>query len=260
MPFASASDTRLYYEVHGEGPWLVLAHGAGGNHLSWWQQVPAFRRSHRCLVLDQRGFGLSRAAADPSRLASDLLAVLDHAGVDRAVLVGQSMGGWAVSGAAILAPERVAGVLLAGTLGGLHDDAMLADLAAHHRGVPGFDPHLALAPDFPAEDPERTFLYDEIAGLSSPPTERFLQELLAIRFRPEAIAAPVCFVAGAQDRLFPLGLVRRAHARVPGAELVVVPEAGHSAYFERPADFNRALAGFIERLDCSGSTTPTDGR
>ncbi len=248
MPFAHSGGARIYYEVHGEGPWLVLAHGAGGNHLSWWQQVPAFRESHRCLLLDQRGFGLSGAAADPSLLAADLLAVLDHAGAERATLVGQSMGGWAVAGAAALAPERAEGLLLAGTLGGLHDDGILADLAAHHRGVPGFDPHLALAPAFPAEDPARTFLYDEIAGLSAPPTARFLQELLALRVRPDAIHCPVCFVAGAQDQLFPLDLIRRAHARMPGAELSVVAEAGHSAYFERPAEFNRALAAFLERI------------
>ena len=49
----------MYYEVHGEGPWLAFAHGAGGNHLSWWQQVPYFMRWFECVTVDQRGFGLS---------------------------------------------------------------------------------------------------------------------------------------------------------------------------------------------------------
>ena len=55
MPTVDVPGAALYYETHGAGPWLVFAHGAGGNHLSWWQQVPAFAGRFRCLVYDQRG-------------------------------------------------------------------------------------------------------------------------------------------------------------------------------------------------------------
>ena len=60
MALAKINGIELYYEVHGEGPALVLAHGAGGNHLSWWQQVPVLAQSYRCVTFDHRGFGLSR--------------------------------------------------------------------------------------------------------------------------------------------------------------------------------------------------------
>jgi 3-oxoadipate enol-lactonase len=249
MPHASIRGISLYYEVHGDGPWLVFVHGAGGNHLSWWQQVPAFRGSRRCLVYDQRGFGASNALASPPDLTPDLDALLDQLGVERAVLVGQSMGGWSAVGAALSRPERVAGLLLTGTLAGLTDDDMIAQLAALHAGTKGFDPLKALAPDYPRLEPERTFLYEQISALNPPPTPGNLVSLLGIRHSERAaeLRCPVTMVAGAVDQLFPLSLVRKAHAKLSDAELVVVPDAGHSVYFERPFTLNRAISGLLAR-------------
>src|SRR5262245_27809158 len=162
MPVAEVPGASLYYEVHGTGPWLAFAHGAAGNHLSWWQQVPVFAPRFRCLVYDQPGFGRSTAdgGPDPARFGSHLLALLDHVGAERAALVGQSMGGWTALGAARAAPARVTRLVLTGTLAGLTDDAMLARLFALHRGTSGVEGRRALAPDFPERDPERTFLYE----------------------------------------------------------------------------------------------------
>jgi 3-oxoadipate enol-lactonase len=249
MPLTSLRGISLYYETHGDGPWLVLVHGAGGNHLSWWQQVPAFRASRRCLIFDQRGFGASTGPASPPDLTPDLDALLDHLGVERAVLVGQSMGGWSVLGAALQRPERVAGLLLTGTLAGLTDDDMIAELAALHAGAKGFEPLKALAPDYPRLEPERTFLYEQVSALNPPPTATTLVSLLGIRYSDRAaeLRCPVAIVAGAVDQLFPLSLVRKAHAKLPGAEIVVVPDAGHSVYFERPFALNRALSDLLAR-------------
>ena len=60
-------DASLYYEIHGDGPWMVFAHGAGGNSLSWWQQVPVFAPRYRCLVYDQRGWGRHGPGVNPCR-------------------------------------------------------------------------------------------------------------------------------------------------------------------------------------------------
>lgn len=65
MPKAQVNGIELYYEVHGEGPPIVFAHGAGGNHLSWWQQVPFFTaQGYRCVTFDHRAFGQSLDGAD----------------------------------------------------------------------------------------------------------------------------------------------------------------------------------------------------
>ena len=66
MAFASINGIDLYYETHGKGPAVVFAHGAGGNHLSWWQQVPVFAEEYRCISVDHRGFGQSPDVARQS--------------------------------------------------------------------------------------------------------------------------------------------------------------------------------------------------
>ena len=80
MPFVQRPYTTLYYESHGEGPAVTFLHGAGGNHISWWQQVPVFSQRYRCITIDHRGFGRS---TDPDKLGStryveDLEALLDR--------------------------------------------------------------------------------------------------------------------------------------------------------------------------------------
>jgi 3-oxoadipate enol-lactonase len=251
MPIMDVPGASLYYETHGAGPWLVFAHGAGGNHLSWWQQVPVFASRFRCVIYDQRGWGRSTCAGppDPAAFAVDLTAVLERLGVEDATLVGQSMGGWTVLGTALAAPDRVARLVLTSTLAGLTDDATVAGLlaAVAESTATALDGHVALAADFPVREPVRTFLFDQIAGLNPPLTADFLRALIRLRYTgaPHASSVSTCFIAGAEDRLFPLALIRQAHARVPGAALVVVPEAGHSVYFERPDAFNAALATFL---------------
>jgi len=248
--YADVPGARLYYEAHGNGPWLVFVHGAGGNRLSWWQQVPRFASRFRCLVYDQRGWGRSTCAGppDPAHFAGDLLGLLDYVGAERATLVGQSMGGWSVLGCALAAPERVARLVLTGTLAGLTDDALFARLVALHRARPPGDWRAALAPDFPIRDPARTFLYEQIAAENPAVAPDLLRALMAVRYVPEPgrLRMPILMVAGEQDQLFPLELVRAAHAKLPGAQLAVIPAAGHSAYFECPDEFNRALAGFLD--------------
>ena len=123
MAFMVNDGFRLYYEdTGGNAPTIVFLHGAGGNHLSWWQQVPVFAEEYRCVTLDQRGFGQSPDVAGgpgPAALASDALAVLDHLQIARAAVIAQSMGGWAAVGAAVRAPERFWAIVLANTVGNL---------------------------------------------------------------------------------------------------------------------------------------------
>ena len=117
----SLGDFDLYYEVHGEGPPVVFAHGVGGTHLSWWQQIPAMSDHFQCVTFDHRGFGYSRDVGDhpgSEAFIDDLHALLDHLGIDRVGLIGQSMGGRTVLGFASAYPERVSALILCDTTGG----------------------------------------------------------------------------------------------------------------------------------------------
>src|SRR5262245_20733114 len=96
MPKAQINGITLYYEVHGQGSAVDFTHGAGGNHLSWWQQVPVLARQYRCITFDHRGFGQSLDAPNGSgsqAFVEDLKALLDLLEIERAALVAQSMGG-----------------------------------------------------------------------------------------------------------------------------------------------------------------------
>src|SRR5579863_8646988 len=188
----------LYFERTGAGPALIFLHGLGGNHLSWWQQIPYFMRWYECVALDQRGFGLS---ADPEDLFNaahpgDLAALLDKLGIERAVLIGQSMGGWTIVGYALEHPERVAAMVMADTHGGIVTPPMQRHFEAPAGGRAALDPNPPIgslptyASDYFARRPELAFLYDELRILGArPPADAFFRigarryDLSAVRER-----------------------------------------------------------------------------
>lgn len=258
MPYAPAGDAELYYELHGpkpgEAPALVFAHGIGGNHLSWWQQVPHFRTRFTCLVFDHRGFGISRAPSGEivgATFADDLRAVLDHAGIGRATLVAQSMGGWSCLRFAIEHPDRVEQLVMCDTHGGLRTaeiDAALANAgltASAPRGV-----HPAAGARMFEEQPQAYFLFSAIGAINP---ERSVADMNAIisaagtRSREDvaALRIPVLFISGEEDIVIPPRVIDLAAACIARARVERVPLAGHSVYFERPDEFNTLVERFL---------------
>lgn len=255
MPYARVNGIDLYYESHGEGPAVVFLHGRGGNHLAWYQQVAAFRDRYRCIAIDHREFGLSREAPDgPGRSAfvEDLRQLLEQLGVQRACLVGQSMGGFTALGYATQFPERVSGIVLSDTSGGVRDERILA---AFRRSLPALPPDVAiraLSEGFRKRDPVQSFLYAEIGRLA-PPVRESLEGLLTSEDGPSAqelrgFSVPTLVLVGEDDIVVPPDIARIVAECIPGARLAIVPGAGHSVYFEKPAEFNQHLGEFLETL------------
>ena len=178
MPYLRVHEIDLYYEVHGEGPPLVFAHGAGGNHLVWWQQVPEFARDYRVITFDHRAFGLSRDVPHgPGRRAFplDLHALLDHLGVREFAIVAHSMGGRTATPFLWLFPDRMRALVLSGTIGGALTDEVRAIQAAHAEGVAGQSLRSrALRPGIDREDPRRAHLFHAISRLNPPRGRDFL--------------------------------------------------------------------------------------
>jgi 3-oxoadipate enol-lactonase len=259
MPYAEAGGTRLYYERHGpkpgEAPAIVFAHGAGGNHLSWWQQVPHFRDRYTCVVFDHRGYGQS-GDSDPPRIGAafvdDLRGLLDHLGIDRAHLVAQSMGGWTCLGFALRYPHRVEKLVMCDTHGGLLSDAVRAAFAADPRPaepLPDFI-HVAAGARMHREQPALHFLYTEMDALNEPRSREEIGAILRAAGSPSAddVAAldiPVLFIAGEEDPLIPPPVLEVAAKHFRGAHVVRVAEAGHSVYFERAEQFNAIVDHFL---------------
>ena len=256
MPFLDRGDASIYYDVTGSGPALVFAHGLGGNHLSWWQQVPHFQDRYTCVTFAHRGFAPSPESAGgpgPDAFVDDLAALLDHLGLEDVRLVGQSMGGWTCLGYALRHPERVRALVLACTTGTLADPALDAIFARHAgreaslfaRGI-----HPAAGERMAREQPAMHHLYRAIDALSHDLDKQTVRaKLWALRTTPVATVAalpvPTLCLTGEEDIVIPSEAVAFLAAHLPHAQLARVPEAGHSVYFERPHVFNQLVDAFL---------------
>jgi len=254
MPLARINGIELYYEIHGEGPALVLAHGGGGSHLSWWQQIPVLSRQFRCITFDHRGFGYSRDLPDGGGakcFVEDLRGLLDHLGIQQASLAGQSMGGWTVLGFAAAYPERTSALVLCDTTAGIDDADVIREQAALREMTKGGLAQVltrAYAADFPQRDPVRGFLYQQISGLNLHVPSNLLQVLMSMKHSVDNIVAkrvPTMLLVGEEDVLAPPKVMELMARRIPQSRLVRVAGAGHSVYFERPEEFNSILSGFL---------------
>ena len=257
---------RLYYEDNSSGrnlPAILFLHGAGGNHLSWWQQVPAFVKEYRCITVDQRGFGRSLDVPDgpgPKALAGDTLALLDHLGLDHVAIVAQSMGGWAAVGAAIQQPQRFWAIVLANTHGGLADPEIAALKKKLQRArVEGStvlqqDASLirgALGATFQKSDHTRTFLYAQLRGLNEPLMNEVRNSLDRMNTPVEQYSTcgiPTLFITSEEDILISPKLLKLLQSKVPSSRLLYIPKTGHSVYFEQPKLFNREVKTFLSSI------------
>lgn len=252
MPEVASDGATIHYQTWGEGPAVVFAHGAGGNRLSWWQQIPVFARSHRVLAFDHRGFGRSPCREfHPRHFVADLEAVLADAGIERTALVCQSMGGWTGLPFALRHPGRVSALVLACTPGGYHNAEVAAAIASlgERLGAASLGHTPALGASFVRRRPDLRFLYDEIGALNSvdlaAAARLFDPEVRLGPADVEKLSAPLLMLTGEEDLLFPPGVMRSVAGELPGARLELIPDTGHSIYFERPELFNRLVGEFV---------------
>ena len=242
---------EMFYECHGTGPAVVFAHGAGGTHLSWWQQIPFFSEHFQCVTFDHRGFGRSRDVGDKPGQRSfvqDLRNLLDHLDIQKAALVGQSMGGWTALGFASSFPERVTALVMCDSPGGYTNSEVDRLMAARSEDREAF------AKSFSEQEPELAFLYEEIRRSTVDRTSDDWSNLRRGLFSAPVDASrvieneiPTLFVVGEEDSIFPPELIEAVHRDIPGSELAIIPDAGHSVYFERPKVFNRLVKEFLKR-------------
>jgi 3-oxoadipate enol-lactonase len=250
MPKAQVNGVALYYEVHGNGPAVVFAHGAGGNHLSWWQQVPVLARQYRCISFDHRGFGQSHDVPNgpgSQAFVEDLKNLLDHLEIERAALVAQSMGGRACLGLTLAYPERVQALVMADTTGGF-SDARMAQLRAEGEAAlaEADPPPRTYARHFPQEQPAQAFLYEQIRALNPPRHEVPVPGPIAEQVR--ALQTPTLLIVGEHDVIAPPAIMKMFQSYIPHARLAEVAGAGHSVYFEKPAEFNRLVLEFLTEV------------
>lgn len=270
MPHLPLDDGfQLYFEVHGPppgtAPAVLLAHGAGGNTLVWWQQLPAFAERYTTIAFDHRAFGRSPDIEEgPGRIAfgTDTLALIDHVGVGKVHFIAHSMGGRTAFGLFTRAPERVASLTYSGTNGGVQDDhARTRKVELEEEGFfAGSLLRRALAEDTYERTPELAFLYRQLRGINPPRPRDFLAPFPrrmnyrgSTSTRLSESGIPILWLVGEHDRVVAPELIRRSHELTPGSRFQLIPGAGHSSYFEQPEAWNSAVLDFIDEVE-RGST------
>lgn len=250
MPYVNAGESRLYYEQYGEGVPVVLAHGVGGNHASWFNQIPTLSKSYRVISIDQRAFGNSTDAEGLGRSAfvDDLALLLDELKIERAALIGQSMGGGTCAAFTCRHPGRVVALAVCDSLAAIRlPEPHASELTALNAATRDFSQaQRVLGKTTLATDPERTLLYLQIASFNSVTLKTVKGTPLP--WSPAELAAtavPVLYLAGEEDVICTPALVRATHRLTPGSRYVELPKSGHSAYFETPSAFNEILLQFL---------------
>ena len=265
-PAAASSDTgwvsvpggRLFYEVAGRGQVLALIHGGFGDRRMWDEQFSVLAEHFRVVRYDHRGFGRSIAPDSAYSPVADLERLLDHLGVERAHLMGNSMGGALALDFALVRPERTRKVIViaSGANGYPFEEAdgesvMAVFRAAQREGVDSAaslwlaHPMVAVTSADPAAGPRLSTMVRENRGIFllrhwpdealDPPTYERLAEL----------QTPVLFIQGARDMPLVLRVASATAARVPGARTVVVPGADHLPQMSMAAEVNRIVLEFL---------------
>ncbi|MBU8876218.1 alpha/beta hydrolase [Reyranella sp. MMS21-HV4-11] len=256
----------LHYEVSGSGPALLFAHGLGGNHLSWWQQVAHFAPNYTCVAFAHRGFAPSGpvpSGVDPADYAGDLAALIDHLGFPDVRLVAQSMGGWTMLEYALAHQDRVKALVLSSTSGtidrrgadpsgGSAYDAWLAKAEATIADGMARGIHPAIGEQAARRFPDLHLLYrsiDEMAGTLDKEKLRAGLRRTAKRTLGEfkTFRVPTLLIAGGEDIVFPPFLASAIAASLPCGEAETISDAGHSPYFEQAARFNALVDAFLAR-------------
>jgi 3-oxoadipate enol-lactonase len=239
--------------VHGaaDGEPLILLEGMGGDIPGWRRNIPHLAAELRVIAYDFRGNGGSDEPPGPCTMGTfvdDTVALLDHLGVDRAHVYGQSFGGMVAQELVLAHPERIRTLILAAThCGGPHR------VPVRDAAVPKGEPWRALyAPGFPDEHPEHV-AEDLRVGAAQPrhPVGARRQWEVVQAFdaydRLRAIRVPTLVLHGTEDRMISPENARMLAARIPGAELVLLEGAGHVYHSERADEADAAILGFLRR-------------
>jgi pimeloyl-ACP methyl ester carboxylesterase len=283
MAHVSTDDgVRLYVEEAGEGPPVLFVHEFAGDHRSWEPQIRALSRRYRCIVYNARGYPPSDVPEDPAaysqaRAVEDAIAVLDALEVERAHVVGLSMGGFATLHLGLRHPDRARSLVVAGVGYGAQperqeafreESGVIADAFAA-EGAAEVAKRYAVGParvQFQNKDPRGWAEFAaQLAEHDSQGSARTMRGVQAARpslydltDELRALELPTLIVAGDEDEgcLEPSLMLKRT---IPAAGLVLLPKTGHTCNLEEPELFDRLLERFFADVE-NGAWGPRDPR
>ncbi|MBO9468826.1 alpha/beta hydrolase [Endozoicomonas sp. G2_2] len=262
MPVAAVNGQELYYEDSGgHGPVIVFSHGLLMDREMFAPQVAALSDRYRCITWDERAHGETAGDEPPAPFsyydsANDLAALLDHLGIETAILAGMSQGGFLSLRCALTHPQRVRALILLDTQAGLENpdnmpgyEQMIETWATH--GLPDEIADtiagIILGDGWSGtgawQDKWRAWqAHNLIAAFQTLVSRDDITEQLSRIYQPSLV------VHGDADMAIPMTRAEQLADNLPNAELVVVPGGGHAANLTHPAPVNAAIESFLERL------------
>jgi 3-oxoadipate enol-lactonase len=259
MPYAEVNGQRLHYQdTGGDGPVVVFSHGLLMDHEMFEAQVAALRDDYRVVAWDERGFGSTEFDGEPFTYwdsAADVLGLLDHLGVESAVLAGMSQGGFLSLRAALLAPERVQALILIDTQAGVDDDDTLAayrQMLDTWVNVGPIDELTEIVANIIIADPDENGRW--IAKWKQWPTAPMEQAGACLLERDDItdrlgeITCPALVIHGTADTAISMERADALAAGLSGSGPVVAVPGAHASNLTHPEPCNEAIVGFLAGL------------
>ncbi len=250
MPELDRDGVRIYYEDHGSGPAILLTHGFAATADMWKGQVEALRDRYRVVTWDMRGHGRTDSPEDESlyseaHTVEDMAAILRECGIDRAVIGGLSLGGYMSMAFNLAHPEMVEALMLFDTGPGYKNDQArdawneTAEARARAFEEKGLDAA-------GTSDEVRASAHRSADGLARAARGMLRQFDARVIESLPGITVPALVLVGSDDKPY-LGATDYMARKIPGAEHVVIADAGHAANIHQPAAFNESVEGFLAR-------------
>ena len=263
MPKAYLNGINVNYKVHGEGEPLVLIMGFAGPGQAWFFQTRAFKKYYKVVTFDNRGVGKTDKPSEPytiKAMADDTIGLMDHLGIDKAHILGYSLGGIVAQELAINYPERVRKLILASTL------STMRQIASEMLEAMG------LGEDFSEEDVRSADIGKALSSLVANAFNSRLYRMILVPIVPiytrlvglkglkgqvEAIAgcntldrlhtieAPTLVIVGTEDKVATPGGSEVMASRIPNAKLVKVEGGSHGYVMEMRGRFNKEVLDFL---------------
>lgn len=264
MPLASANGVHLWYESVGDAERAtVFAHGGGADASQWRSQLEYFGRDFRAVAYDARGHGRSESPEGETTidvLTEDLFELLRDLSIGRSAVVGLSLGGVVAMNLALQHPTSVTSLVLVSTTAEIDEEmqrnfeesARIALETGMEAFAEGFCA-VVFSDRFKRDRPEEVEFYRKRIAAGSPrgyaAAIRALARQKSLLGRIRSISVPTLVVAGGIETL-PRSheRARRIRDAIPGAEMVLIPEAGYMANVEQPERFNAVVSSFLARV------------
>ena len=255
MSYVAIDGADLWVEDSGgNGPIVVLLHGAAGSSECWVAQTPAFvEAGYRVIAYDLRGFGKTRAQLGleaASSIAGDLEALVQAMALPRFFLVAQAYGGFGALEYGLDNPASLRGLVVSTSFGGLSDPEFTAMRASHScpdlNSLPVEQRELGAS--YLASNPEgvRRFLEMEHNGYRGDGARQSLRQPTTLT-RLEGMRVPSLIIAADEDLYAPPPVMQAFAERIPGSEFEVIEGAGHCAYWEKPDEWNALVLRFLDK-------------